>query len=97
MVTIEDVKVYLGIDYADEGINNRLDNLIKVADKFLESSIGTNYDKNDYRAEELALIVISDLYDNHDLNDKVSGNIRRLVEDFSLQLRMEMRRKNGIR
>lgn len=96
MVTIDEVKVYLGIDYADKGIENRLEHLINVSDKFLEGSIGATYDKNDYRAKELALIVISDLYDNHELNDKVSGNIRRLVDDFSLQLRMEMRRKNGI-
>lgn len=96
MITIEDVKIYLGIDYADEGINKRLEHLIKVAHQYISGSIGSDCDLNDYRAKELALIVISDLYDNHDLNAKVSGTVRMLVNDFSLQLRMEMRRNNGI-
>lgn len=96
MITIEEVKVYLGIDYADEGIDKRLEHLIKVSSEYLKGSIGGNFDLSDYRAKELALIVISDLYDNHDLNAKVSGTVRMLVNDFSLQLRMEMRRKNGI-
>lgn len=87
MITIEDVKIYLGIDYADEGINKRLEHLIKVAHQYISGSIGSDCDLNDYRAKELALIVISDLY------AKVSGTVRMLVNDFSLQLRMEMRRK----
>lgn len=96
-LNVEEVKSYLGIDYSDVNTNKRLGRLINVADKYLEGTLGKDYPGDDYRVTELALIVISDLYDNHDLNEKVSGNIRKLVSDFSLQIQMEMRRgENGI-
>ena len=50
-------------------------------------------DRDDPRVTELALIIIQDLYDNKGLNEKVSGNIRRMVDDFSTQIRMELRRE----
>lgn len=96
VVEIQDVKDYLGIDYEDDMTNRRIKHLIHVACKYLESSLGKDYPRNDYRVKELALIVISDLYENHDLTDKVSGNVRRLISDFSLQIRLEMRKENGI-
>ncbi len=101
MPTKPEVLAYLGIDYADEMIENNIDRLIKTADKYLEGSIGKDYPKDDERAKELALIVISDLYDNRGINEKntggVSANTRRLVNDFSLQLRLELSRaQNGI-
>lgn len=97
MPTKAEVLAYLGIDYADETIENNIDRLIKTADKYLEGSIGKDYPKDDERAKELALIVISDLYDNRGINEKngVSNNVRRLVNDFSLQLRLELSRGHG--
>ena len=90
-ININELKGYLGIDYSDDTTDKRLKHLIRVADKYLESSLGKNYPENDDRVIELAFIVISDLYDSHDLTEKVSVNIRKLVSDFSLQLRLEMR------
>lgn len=97
-LSTEEVKEYLGIDYSDGPTEKRLGHLIKVADKYLIGAIGVDYPTGDDRVREIALIVISDLYDNHDLNEKVSGNIRRLVEDFSMQLKLELKRgiTNGI-
>ena len=96
-LSVEEVKSYLGIDYSDANTDIRLNKLINVAAKYLEGALGKDYPEDDYRVTELALIVISDLYDNHDLNEKVSGNIRKLVSDFSLQIQLEMRRgENGI-
>ena len=98
MITIQDVKDYLGIEFDDEAVNRRLNHLIKVSEKTLEGSLGPGFPKEDERVKELALIIISDLYDNRDLHDKVSGNVRRLVTDFSLQIKLEMRKnnKNGV-
>ena len=90
-INIDELESYLGIDYSDNETDRRLKHLIRVADKYLESSLGKNYPEDDDRVIELAFIVISDLYDSHDLTEKVSGNIRKLVSDFSLQLRLEMR------
>lgn len=93
MPTVEDVLAYLGIDYADDMVNRNIKRAIDVADSYLKGSIGDNYPIDAPRAKELALIFISDLYDNRGMIEKVSGNIRRLVDDFSLQLRLELRRE----
>lgn len=92
MPTIEDVLNYLGIDYADEMVKANVSRSISVADAYLKGAIGENYPKEDPRAKELALIFIADLYDNRSVIEKVNGNIRRLVDDFLLQLRLELRR-----
>lgn len=94
MVTIQDAKNYLGIDYADEMVESNLARMIKSADAYLRGSIGENYPEDDPRAVELALIIIADLYDNRELSDKVSGNVRRYVNDTSFQLRMELKEAN---
>ena len=92
VVSVDEVKDYLGIDYADEMIALNINRAIKTADAYLKGSIGENYPTDDPRAKELALIIISDLYDNRGFNSTVSGNTRRLVDDLSLQLRLELRR-----
>lgn len=95
MPTREDVLAYLGIDYADDMVNKNVDRCILTADAYLKGSIGTNYPTEDPRIKELALIFISDLYDNRGMIEKVAGNVRRLVDDMSLQLRLELRASNS--
>lgn len=92
VVTIEEVKAYLGIDYADDMVNANIERAINTANVYLKGSIGNDYPTDDPRAKELALIIISDLYDNRGLQSTISGNTRRLVDDLSLQLRLELRR-----
>lgn len=92
VVSVDEVKDNLGIDYADEMVDRNITRAIKTADAYLKGSIGENYPTEDPRAKELALIIVSDLYDNRGLNSTVSGNTRRLVDDLSLQLRLELRR-----
>lgn len=95
MVTVEECKAYLGIDFDDEMVNVNLIRAIKTADRILKGSIGENYSPADPRAVELTLILVADLYDNRGLKDTVSGNVRKLVDDMSLQLRLELRRKEN--
>lgn len=92
VVSVDEVRDYLGIDYADETVERNINRAIKTADAYLKGSIGENYPTEDPRAKELALIIISDLYDNRGLQSTISGNTRRLVDDLSLQLRLELRR-----
>ena len=92
VVSVDEVKDYLGIDYVDEMVERNINRTIKTADAYLKGSIGENYPVSDSRAKELALIIISDLYDNRGIKDTVSGNTRKLVDDISLQLRLELRR-----
>lgn len=95
VVSVEEVLAELGIDYADDMVNKNINRAIKTADAYLKGSIGENYPVEDPRAKELALIIISDIYDNKGLKDTVSGNTRRLVDDMSLQLRLELRRASN--
>lgn len=95
-ISVGEVQEYLGIDYDDSSIVNRITHLISVADLHLKGALGDNYPGEDTRVKEMALIIIEDLYDNHDLNEKVSGNVRRLINDFTLQIKCEMKRKKGV-
>lgn len=92
VVSADEVKAYLGIDYADDMVNTNIERVIKTADAYLKGSIGEDYPVEDPKAKELALIIISDLYDKRGLYETVSGNVRKLVDDLSLQLRLELRR-----
>lgn len=94
MPTVEEVKAYLGIDYADEMVTRNIERSIQTADAYLKGSIGENYPAEDPRVKELALIFISDLYDNRGMIEKTAGNVRRLVDDMSLQLRLELSRSS---
>lgn len=89
MVTLEEVKNYLHVDFDDD--DEILQSLIAAADEYLRGAVNPNYDIMSERAKMLSLIVISDLYDNRGISDKASGNVRKLVEDFSLQLKLESR------
>ena len=97
MVTIDDLKNYLGIDYVDDMITSNLERSLKTADAFLMGSIGLNYPKDDARAEELILVVASELYENRGmmLSGSVSNTTRKMVDDLSLQLRLELGRGNS--
>lgn len=93
MITIDDALNYLGIDYGDDDmIYSNVARAISAADMFMKGAVGTNYPADDPRAEELMLIVVADLYDNRGIHDKVSGSVRRLVQDFALQLRLDLRK-----
>lgn len=90
MVSLEEAKDYLGVDYADDMVERNINRMIKTADSMLKGSIGDPYPDDDPRAVELALIIVADLYNNRELSNKVSANVRRFVEDASLQLRLEL-------
>lgn len=93
VVTVEDVKAYLGIDYADDMVNANITRAINTADAYLKGSIGNNYPTEDPRVKELALIIVDDLYSNRgSQSTNITGNCKRLVDDMSLQLRLELRR-----
>lgn len=92
VVQAQDVYNYLGIDYADAMVTANVTRAIVTADAYLKGAVGANYPIEDPRAKELALIFIADLYDNRGMLEKSSNNVRRLVDDFLLQLKLELRR-----
>lgn len=92
VVQAQDVYNYLGIDYADAMAEANVTRAISTADAYLKGAVGANYPTEDPRAKEVALILIADLYDNRGMLEAVNKNVRRLVDDFLLQLRLELRR-----
>lgn len=94
VVSVDEVLAYMGIDYADDMVNANIQRAIKTANLYLKGSIGESYPVEDPRSKELALIIVADLYDNRGLtvSANVSNNTRKLVDDMSLQLRLELRR-----
>ncbi len=95
VVTIDEVKAYLGIDYADDMITSNIERCIRTADAYIKGAVGSDYPIEDPRIKELTLIIISDLYDNRGLQSSMSGNMRRLVDDLALQVRLELRREGN--
>lgn len=95
VVSFDEALAELGIDYVDDMVTKNVNRVIKTADAYLKGSIGENYPVEDPRAKELALMIISDLYDNKGLKDTISGNVRKLVDDMSWQLRLELRRSSN--
>ena len=92
-----DIQKYLGIDEVDTTVSNNLARCLLTADLYLQGSIGSDYPLDDPRAKELLLIVVAELYDNRGFTtgNGVSNNVRRIVDDLSLQLRLELRKKQG--
>ena len=92
VVQAQDVYNYLGIDIVDTMVTANVTRAISTADAYLKGAVGADYPIEDPRAKELALIFIADLYDNRGMLEAVNKNVRRLVDDFLLQLRLELRR-----
>ena len=100
-VSIEEVCDHLGFELieveAEESqvVKRNIIRLIKFSDMYLQGAIGKNYPKEDERAKQIALLVISDLYDYRDLDSKnITNTTRKLLNDLEMQLKMEMR-NNG--
>ncbi len=91
MVTLAEVKDYLGIDYDDDISNRNIEKYILVADSYLKGAIGDEYPSDDERAKQLALFIIEDLYDRGSYSVKENKAIENMRNDFILQLQCEAR------
>ena len=94
LLDVADVLAYLGIDYADGAVLSNIDRLIKTADAYLKSAVGENYPTDDPKAKEVALLVISDLYDNRGMTINNFNITRKIIDDMTLQLQLELRRRS---
>lgn len=100
-VSIKEVCDYMGFLEAEveaeenQVVKRNIIRLIKFSNLYLQGAIGKNYPVEDERAKEIALLVISDLYDYRDLDSKnITNTTRKILNDLEWQLKMEMR-KNG--
>ncbi len=95
MPTIEDARLYLGIDVTDdELVNANVTRCLNTAKQVLHGAVGDDvetYLPDDARITELVLIYMEDLYSQRGLAAKVSNATRRMVFDMEQQLKMELR------
>ena len=98
-VTLEEVCDHMGFLVneveADKVVKRNILRLIKFSDIYLQGAIGEKYPKEDERAKQIALLVISDLYDYRDLDSKnITNTTRKLLNDLEWQLKTEMRKNS---
>jgi uncharacterized phage protein (predicted DNA packaging) len=91
MITLDEAKAYLRVDLADENDERMLKLAIGAANRWMISAIGIGYDEDDPKARQLELMVMGDLYDNRTTSEISEKNVRKLFNDISLQLRLELR------
>lgn len=91
VITADDLLVYLGIDYADDMVNQNIARAIKTADGDLRESVGDDYPVDHPLTPELALMYAAASYENRDL----AGNESKRANDIALKLRLVLRRRSN--
>ena len=91
-LTPEEVLDHVGYDYRDERVNQRAVELISTAHAYLVGALGDDYPYDDPRVKEIAYAIIDDLWEKRGFIE-VTGNVRKLISNLELQVRMDMRRK----
>lgn len=92
VITADDLLVHLGIDYADDMVNKKIEKAIAYADGELRESVSDDYPVDHPLTPELALLYASASYENRDL----SGNEVKRADQIALKLRLVLRRgSNG--
>jgi hypothetical protein len=81
---------YLGIDAEDDMIINNINRQVEVADRHLKAAVGDDYPADDPRMKEVALMIVSELYDNRTLSAKEESRINSLARQYMRQIRLEM-------
>lgn len=86
------VRDYLGIEEENDAVINRnIERQCAAADRYLQSAIHKNYDRDDPRAKELAVMVVAELYDNRGIiSSRADAAFRRIAREFMQQMRLEM-------
>lgn len=95
MLSVDDVKKELGIDFSDTNTDDRLKRYIQVADAWLKAAVG-DYNNDDERAKQLALLIIEDLFDRNSNSVKENATINKLKNDFIMQLKWEVKKDVSI-
>lgn len=90
MLNLREALDYLGIDAEDDMIINNINRQIEVADRHLKAAVGDDYPADDPRMKEVALMIVSELYDHRVLSAKEENRINSLARLYMRQIRLEM-------
>lgn len=94
MVTLEDAKIHLRIDYADEMTDANVTRALSAGHSRMLGAVGSDveaYLPNDPRIDQLTLIYTQENYDGSALSDKEIRALARLRQDLEPQLRLDLR------
>lgn len=91
VISTDDLRAYLGIDYTDDMILINIERAIKTAGGDLRESVGDEYPVDHPLTPELALLYASASYEQRDL----STNELKRANDIALKLRLVMRRRSN--
>lgn len=94
VITADDLIAYMGIDYVDDMVDKNITRAIKTADGELRESVSDDYPVDHPLTPELALIYASNAYENRG-DVSLSGNERKLADDYALKLRLYLRRRSN--
>lgn len=87
MLNLREALDYLGIDAEDDMIINNINRQIEVADRHLKAAVGDDYPADDPRMKEVALMIVSELYDHRVLSAKEENRINSLARLYMRQIR----------
>lgn len=90
MLNLREALDYLGIGAEDDMIINNINRQVEVADHHLKAAVGDDYPADDPRMKEVALMIVSELYDNRTLSAKEESRIKSLARQYMRQIRLEM-------
>lgn len=94
MVTLEDAKSYLRIDYSDDMTDANVNRAMRAGHARMLGAVGSDietYLPDDPRIDELWLIYTQESYDGASLSEKEIRALKRLREDLEPQLRLDLR------
>jgi hypothetical protein len=92
LITVGELRDFLGIDYEDEMVDANIQLCINSALAWADGGVCRNFEDlfgGDARARQLMLVVAGDFYNNRDYEGKYSGLRSRLITDIVTQLKVE--------
>lgn len=94
MVTVQDLRYHLGIDYADDMVTVNLTRALASAEARMHGAVGSDvstYLPDDPRIDQLVLLYAAENYDERGASAKQASVQSRIAHDLELQLRLELR------
>lgn len=85
MITLEETKKYLRVDYAEE--DALIESLINAAEIYLKNATGQTFDSTNDLARLFCLTLVTDWYENRELTvGRVGEEMRPVIDSMLAQL-----------
>ena len=95
MVTQEQAKQHLGIDFTDEAVEANVASSLQTAESYLKRAVGADvFDllPNDPTADYLVKVYLDEVYSNRTTSAKAGNATRTMIQSMEWQLKLELAR-----